>query len=72
MRWTQPGAESLLNLRCVSENGDFEAYHAYLRAKRRCNVNGVVGAQGEPAPSGATLEDVARSSVRDIHLRLAA
>ena len=72
MRWTQPGAEALLNLRCVSENGDFEGYHAYLRTKRWHGVDANVDAQGERVPSNATLEDVARSSVQNTHLRLAA
>jgi hypothetical protein len=72
MRWTKSGAEALLNLRCVSENGDFEAYHTYLRTKRRGNVHGVVGAQDERALSGATLEDVVRSSGYCEPLRLAA
>jgi len=34
MRWSQPGAEALLQLRCVEENGDWEAFHAYRRAYR--------------------------------------
>jgi hypothetical protein len=34
MRWTQSGAEELLHLRCVSENGDWEAFHEFLRRER--------------------------------------
>jgi len=34
MRWTKPGAQQLLHLRCVSENGDWEAFHAFLRGQR--------------------------------------
>ena len=34
MRWTQEGAESLLHLRAVAENGDWEDYHAYRRQQR--------------------------------------
>src|SRR6266568_619456 len=72
MRWTQPGAEALLNLRCVCENGDFEAYHAYMRTQRRRSGDVKVGAQGEPEPSVTTLEDVARNAAHVTDLRLAA
>ena len=34
MRWTKLGAEALLHLRCVSENGDWEAFHEFLRRAR--------------------------------------
>ena len=33
MRWTKPGAESLLGLRSVYVNGDWEAYHAFHRQR---------------------------------------
>jgi len=33
MRWTQAGAESLLRLRAVAENDDWEDYHAFRRAQ---------------------------------------
>jgi hypothetical protein len=35
MRWSQPGAEALLRLRCVAENGDWEDFHAYRRTQRQ-------------------------------------
>jgi hypothetical protein len=35
MRWSQEGAEALLQLRCVAENGDWNAFHAYRRTQRR-------------------------------------
>ena len=35
MRWTQSGAEALLRLRSVAENGDWEAFHAYRRCQRQ-------------------------------------
>jgi hypothetical protein len=35
MRWTQAGAEALLRLRSVLENGDWEAFHAYRRRQRQ-------------------------------------
>ena len=34
MRWTIDGAESLLALRCVHENGDWDAFHAFRRQHR--------------------------------------
>ena len=34
MRWTINGAESLLALRCVHENGDWDAFHAFRRQQR--------------------------------------
>ncbi len=34
MRWTIDGAEALLHLRCVHENGDWDAYHAFRRRQR--------------------------------------
>jgi hypothetical protein len=72
MRWTQSGAEALLHLRCVAENGDFEAYHAYLRTERQRNVYKVTAAEGEQASSGDTLEEVARRSGHGETLRLVA
>jgi len=35
MRWTQTGAEGLLRLRSVAENGDWEQFHAYRRRQRQ-------------------------------------
>ena len=34
MRWTIAGAEALLHLRAVHENGDWDAYHAFRRRQR--------------------------------------
>ena len=34
MRWTLAGAEALLHLRCVHENGDWDAYHAFRKRQR--------------------------------------
>ncbi len=34
MRWTVPGAEALLALRAVHENGDWEAFHEFRRAQQ--------------------------------------
>ena len=38
MRWTQGGAESLLHLRAVAENDDWEDYHAYRREQRHLRL----------------------------------
>lgn len=40
MRWTQSGAEALLRLRSVAENGDWESFHAYRRRQRQLQVYG--------------------------------
>lgn len=40
MRWSQEGAEALLQLRCVAENGDWNALHTYRRAQRRLTLYG--------------------------------
>lgn len=34
MRWSQSGAENLLRLRAVAENGDWDAYHQFRRQQR--------------------------------------
>lgn len=34
MRWSQSGAESLLRLRAIAENGDWDAYHTFRKARR--------------------------------------
>jgi len=50
MRWSHSGAEALLQLRCVAENGDWNAFHAYRRAQRRITL------YGENTPNDAPLE----------------
>lgn len=40
MRWSLSGAEALLRLRCVSDNGDWEAFHAFRRAQRQRDLYG--------------------------------
>jgi hypothetical protein len=35
MRWSQAGAEALLRMRCVAENGDWEDFHAFRRQSRQ-------------------------------------
>jgi hypothetical protein len=52
MRWTQTGAEALLRLRSVAENGDWESFHAYRRGQRQQQVYGYwqVEQSDTPAP----------------------
>jgi hypothetical protein len=40
MRWTKDGAESLLHLRAVAENDDWDDYHRYRRRKRHLLLYG--------------------------------
>jgi hypothetical protein len=40
MRWTVPGAEAILALRAVNENGDWETFHAFRRAQRHQRLYG--------------------------------
>ncbi len=56
MRWTQVGAESLLRMRAVAENGDWDAYHTFRKAQRHVRL------YGKPTPASTTVE------TRAIHL----
>ncbi|MBD3251720.1 ISKra4 family transposase [Candidatus Uhrbacteria bacterium] len=38
MRWTLEGAENLLRLRAVAENGDWDAYHDFRRRQRHTRL----------------------------------
>lgn len=40
MRWSQSGAEALLRMRAVSENGDWDQYHAYRKKQRHLRLYG--------------------------------
>jgi hypothetical protein len=51
MRWTQAGAEALLRLRSVAENGDWERFHAYRRRQRQLTGYGYW--KGEPSDTPA-------------------
>jgi hypothetical protein len=53
MRWTQHGAEHLLHLRAVAENGDWDDYHAFRREQRHLRLYGV------PLPIPLELEQQA-------------
>ncbi|MBF0412870.1 MAG: ISKra4 family transposase [Desulfamplus sp.] len=43
MRWNQDGAENLLRLRAVAENGDWDNYHKYRRQQRHIRLYGYTG-----------------------------
>ena len=38
MRWTKQGAEHLLHLRAVAENGDWDDYHRFRRQQRHLRL----------------------------------
>jgi hypothetical protein len=40
MRWTQTGAESLLRLRAIAENDDWDNYHSFRKAQRHIRLYG--------------------------------
>jgi hypothetical protein len=40
MRWTRDGAESLLHLRAVAENNDWEEYHQHRKEQRHLRLYG--------------------------------
>ena len=50
MRWSKEGAEALLQLRSVAENGDWNEFHAYRRAQRRLTL------YGENTPNDRPIE----------------
>jgi hypothetical protein len=53
MRWTQTGAENLLRLRAVSENGDWDDYHQFRKQRRHLRL------YASPFPTQDGLEDQA-------------
>jgi hypothetical protein len=53
MRWTQSGAENLLRLRAVSENGDWDDYHQFRKQRRHLRL------YASPFPAQHGLEDQA-------------
>ena len=57
MRWTRAGAEALLRLRSVDENGDWEAFHTFRQRQRLCNLYGRT-----PQPEQTDLERAASNS----------
>jgi hypothetical protein len=56
MRWRQSGAESLLRLRAVAENQDWDAYHTFRRQQRHVRL------YHSPHPDQAVIEVQAMDS----------
>ncbi len=56
MRWTQAGAESLLHLRSVAINGDWDAYHQFRQRQRHQRLYHL------PFPQKPISEDLALTS----------
>lgn len=79
MRWTKTGAENLLRMRAIAENGDCDAYHTYRKAQRHIRLYGkslslpnTVAARSLGLPASA-LEVVAVCNQQNYaHLPLAA
>lgn len=55
MRWSQAGAEALLRMRCVAENGDWEDFHAFRRKSRHSALPIEVSKQNTPLEQMACL-----------------
>jgi hypothetical protein len=48
MRWLQTGAESLLRMRAVAENNDWDDYHVYRKQQRHLRLYGSIQANLQP------------------------
>jgi hypothetical protein len=48
MTWTVAGVQALLNLRCVHQNGDWDAYHKFRMARRHERVYGIKASHARP------------------------
>jgi len=48
MRWTQPGAQAVLDLRAVRLNGDWEAYWQFHRHQQHRRRYGTEAATASP------------------------
>lgn len=59
MRWNQDGAETLLRLRAVAENGDWDNYHKYRRQQRHIRLYGCTGFNPELLQVQAVNNDLA-------------
>lgn len=57
MRWTKTGAEDLLGLRAVAENGDWEAYRRFLQQQRQLRLYGAPG-RARVIPENQALADL--------------
>ena len=58
MRWTQDGAESLLHLRAVAENDDWDDYHQHRKEKRHLRLYGSpISDRNGPEQQALSLHD---------------
>ena len=60
MRWHQHGAEQLLRLRAVAENGDWESYHRFRKQRRQHRLYGCEWPQ--PLPLSSAQADAPAAS----------
>lgn len=65
MRWTYQGAESLLHLRAVAENGDWEAYHTFRKQRRHDRL---YPSTSPPSPP-AEIRALSTQSITDLAQR---
>jgi hypothetical protein len=67
MRWTVAGAEALLQVRCVAENGDWESFHEFRREQRQIRI------YHRPPGSCTALEQaISEAKSAEVELRRAA
>ena len=59
MRWSQSGAESLLRLRAVAENNDWDEYHAYRKQQRHLRLYGSLAPSLPPTEMQSLLSQPA-------------
>jgi hypothetical protein len=76
MRWSQPGVEALLRMRCVEENGDWESFHEYRRSRRQQTLYQVINIQPldlmQNSSEGAAYCASYCAAYKPPHIRLAA
>lgn len=70
MRWLQTGAESLLRLRAVAENEDWDAYHAYHRNQRQLLLYGQPAANTQPIEAQIVNSQPVATKVNSKHCQL--
>ena len=67
MHWHVPGAEALLRLRCVAENGDWESFHVFRRERQQVRLYGTC-----PDADATTIEIAAAKAREQVTERQAA
>ena len=66
MRWSQAGAENLLHLRAVAENGDWDDYHDFRRRKRHTRLYGTPF-PCQPASENQALDSASQRPIHQHH-----